>query len=151
MKWYQSGGRSSSFTPGRAEAKQKGKMKGGENQWEGNGKIRQPSVSRGAFFHVVPLNRPVRPVLMSVPLGVSHQLGCSERRRGAAACFPHKPAATRCRNKPRSARRPSIVGNRPRLRKQGGDAGVHYCSLPSHTSHFASADFDSRHSCSVYS
>lgn len=108
-------------------------MKGGENQWEGNGKIRPPlSVSplnRGAFFHIVPLNTPVGPVLMIVPLGMSHQLGCSERRRGAAACFPHKPAATRCKNKPWSVRRPSIVGNRPRLRKQGGDTGVHYCFL----------------------
>lgn len=85
-------------------------------KWEDKAAVVSVTAESGSFFpHIVPLNGPVRPVPMIVPLGMSHQLGCSERRRGAAACFPHKPAATRCKNEPWSVRQPSTVGNRPRL------------------------------------
>lgn len=124
-----------SQTKGRNE----GRRKSMGGKWEDKAAVVSVAAVSGGFFS--PLNGPVRPVPMMVPLGMSHQLGRSERRRGAAAAsFPHKPAAARCENKPWSARRPSIVGSGPGLRKQGGDAGARYCCLPSHASHFASAE-----------
>lgn len=76
--------------------------------------------------------------LMIIPLRMSHQLSCSERHRNTLAHFPHKPTAVRCKNKLWSVQRPSIVGNRPHLRNQAGEATVSLFSFSPHVSFYMS-------------
>lgn len=51
-------------------------------KWEDEAAVVSVAAESGSFFsNVVPLHGPVRPVLMIVPLGMSHQPGCSEPQR----------------------------------------------------------------------
>lgn len=91
---------------------------------------------QGAFLHIAPLHRPVRP-----PDDHSAQDESSAQLLGAPhkhtpLHFPHKPTAAPCKNKLWSGQRPSIVGNRPHLRNQARGKLQAHCFLCSHISYF---------------